>query len=82
MMVEHGTSIPDLLFETITDDLVETIYDELKRVIKYDPRVQLLDLVVTPYHDINTIMASVVLNYIEFDVVDVLHIEFNDSTIR
>lgn len=81
-MVNHGTTIPDLPFENITDDLVQNIYDQLENVFRYDPRVELLDLVVTPYHDINTIMAAAVLKYLEFDVVDVLNIEFNDTTIR
>ena len=81
MMADHGTIIPELPFEMITDELVDTIYDELKRVFDYDPRVNLVDLVVTPYHDINTIMAAAVLYYIEFDVVDVLNIEFNENTV-
>lgn len=82
MMCDHGTTIPDMTFELITDDLIDDLYDQLKFVFDYDPRVELLDLVVTPYHDINTIMASAVLKYIEFDVVDVLNIEFNDTTLR
>lgn len=82
MMVNHGTTIPDMTFELITDELVDSLFDQLKMVFDYDPRVELLDLVVTPYHDINTIMASAVLKYIEFDVVDVLNIEFNDTTLR
>lgn len=81
-MSNYGTNIPDLPFELITDDLVEQIYDELETVFRYDPRVEMLDLAVTPYHDLNTIMAAAVLKYIEFDVVDVLNIEFNDTTIR
>lgn len=82
MMVDYGTTIPDMTFELITDELVESLFDQLKFVFDYDPRVELLDLVITPYHDINTIMASAVLRYIEFDVVDVLNLEFNDATLR
>lgn len=81
-MANHGTTIPDLPFELITDELVQEIYDQLENVFRYDPRVELLDLIVTPYHDINTIMAAAVLKYLEFDVTDVLNIEFNDTTIR
>lgn len=82
MMTDHGTTIPEMTFELITDELIENLFDQLKRVFDYDPRVELLDLVVTPYHDINTVMASAVLRYIEFDVVDVLNLEFNDATLR
>lgn len=79
MMCNHGTNIPDMVFEHITDDLLSQLYDELETVFKYDPRVELLQLTVTPYYDINTVIAAAVLNYLEFDVVDVLHIEFGDT---
>lgn len=82
MMANHGTTIPDMTFELITDELTDSLYDQLQYVFDYDPRVEVLDLVVTPYPDINTIMASAVLKYLEFDVVDVLNIEFNDTTLR
>lgn len=82
MMSNYGTTIPDITFELITDELVENIYGELKSVFDYDPRVELVELIVTPYHDLNTIMAAAMLRYIEFDVIDVLNIEFNDTTIR
>lgn len=80
-MPEHGTTIPDLPFELIDDDLLETLHDELKYVFDYDPRVELLELRVIPYHDINTVMASATLRYIEFNVVDVLNLDFNELSI-
>lgn len=77
---DHGTIIPDLPFEMIDSELLETLHSELKTVFDYDPRVELLELVVVPYHDINTVMASATLRYIEFDVIDVLNLDFNQSS--
>ncbi len=78
-MPTFGTIIPDLPFEFIDEDLLETLHSELSAVFEYDPRVKLLNLQVIPYHDINTVMASATLKYIEFDVVDVLNLDFNES---
>lgn len=82
MMSKYGTSIPELTFDMITEELLDKLYGELKAVFDYDPRVKLIELVVTPYPDINTVVAAAVLQYIEFDVIDVLNIEFNDTTVR
>lgn len=81
MMPNHGTIIPNLTFESIDDELIESIYSELKMVIEYDPRVELISLTVNPYPDINTVVAAALLRYIEFDVVDVLNIELNESSV-
>lgn len=80
-MPEHGTMIPDLPFEMIDDELLETLHSELEQVFKYDPRVEVMNLRVVPYYDINTVMATATLLYKEFNVVDDLNLEFNDSTI-
>ena len=80
-MPRYGTTIPDMPFEMIDEDLLEDLHTELTSVFEYDPRVQLLQLQVIPYYDINTVMASATLRYIEFDVVDVLNLDFNETTI-
>lgn len=79
-MPRYGTTIPDMPFEMIDEDLLEDLHAELTAVFEYDPRVQLLQLQVIPYYDINTVMASATLRYIEFDVVDVLNLDFNETT--
>lgn len=80
-MPRYGTTIPDMPFEMIDEDLLEDLHSELTAVFEYDPRVQLLQLQVIPYYDINTVMASATLRYIEFDVVDMLNLDFNETTI-
>lgn len=80
-MPDHGTTIPDMPFEMIDEDLLEDLHAELKTVFDYDPRVELQELRVIPYYDINTVMASATLYYKEFNVVDVLNLDFNETTI-
>lgn len=75
MMPEFGTRIPLLVFEIndeTTQDIIET---DLKAVFKYDPRVELITLVITPAEDQNLITATATLKYIEFNVTSELHIE-------
>lgn len=82
MMPSFGTTIPDLVFEPLDDTTVEEVRTQLNYVFNYDPRVKLIDLNVFAVPDLNGIIASAVLQYIELDVVNRfdLHLEFNTST--
>lgn len=77
-MATFGTSIPDLVFEPLTEDLVAEVKSELERVFKYDPRVQIVDMAVVPIYEEQAIIALVDLNYIELNKRDrlSLRIEF------
>lgn len=81
MMPNFGTTIPDLLFEPIDDATVDEVRNQLSMVFNYDPRVSLLSMSVIPVPDLNGIIASAVLQYLELDTVDRfdLHIEFNSQ---
>lgn len=68
MMSNFGTKIPDMLFEPLTDDAIDTIKQELTAVAAYDPRVKLQFLKVTPDHDRNTVTCDMSLYYIELDM--------------
>lgn len=78
-MAQFGTRIPDLVFEPLTEDVTRIIYQELERVFTYDPRVQLVDMVVIPFFDDGAVMAVADLNYIELNEKDrlSLRIEFD-----
>lgn len=78
-MGQWGTAIPDLIFEPLTTDLVLQIRKELETVFNYDPRVELVDMVVVPIVDESAVIALVDLNYIELNAQDrlSLRIEFN-----
>lgn len=73
-MPTFGTLIPDLAFEPLDDETLSTIKDELLTVFKYDPRVKLLSLVVTPYGDQSAVVAEARLHYLELNVTDTLYI--------
>ena len=60
-----GTSIPHLVGKRITQETIETVRRDLKTVVDYDPRVRLLELIVAPLTDKNTLAAKVSFVYIE-----------------
>lgn len=77
-MGQFGTKIPDLVFEPLTEELSQIVYNELEYVFNYDPRVELIDMVVVPDIEKAEIVAFVDLNYIELREKDrlTLRIEF------
>ena len=79
MNPRFGTDIPDMVFEQIDDDAIRVIRSEMERVFGLDPRVAVVDMAVYAIPDMNTIVASAVLQYLELDAVDRLdlQIEFN-----
>lgn len=72
MMPRFGTRIPDLAFEPMDDITLMVLEEDLRAVVNFDPRVQLLDLNIIPNPDNNSVVASVNLFYIELDMVDTL----------
>jgi phage baseplate assembly protein W len=70
MMPTYGTSIPDLVFDPLDEDLVETVSDEIRSVVDFDPRVSLISLDVVPDYDNNLLTASLAVFYIELNVSD------------
>lgn len=80
-MPTFGTSVPDLVFEPLDDETIENLESELRLVFDYDPRVELLNLQVTPNYDLNSVTASARLRYVELDVTDLmnLNIQFEEG---
>jgi len=77
MMPTFGTQIPDLVFEPLDNEMLETLYDELNYVFDYDPRVETLELSVTPDYDNNAVFVSARLFYVEFKVDDTLELRID-----
>lgn len=73
-LCRFGTSIPDMPFNLLDDDLTERLREDVESVINYDPRVALLG-VVNVQENRNTLVASAMVRYIELNITDV--IEFN-----
>ncbi len=78
MHPNFGTRIPILAFEPMDSITLDILEEDLRSVIAFDPRVQLIDLRIEPYYDQNFVIARVRLLYIELDIVDDmnLNIEF------
>jgi len=75
MMPNFGTRIPLLTFEPNDETTRQIVYDDVKYVIDYDPRVSLISLQTVSLPDNNAIVALADILYIEFNVTDVLRIE-------
>ena len=73
-MPRFGTIIPDLVFEPLDEETLDTIESELTFVFNYDPRVELLDLTITPNPDGNSVTAAARLLYIELDTEDLMNL--------
>lgn len=83
MMPRFGTSIPDLLMEQMDTDTIDIIEDDVRAVIAYDPRVELVDpggINVTAVPEKNTLVVAVRIRYLELNYVDTLnlHLEFGN----
>ena len=78
MMPNFGTSIPELVFEPLTPELVDLVTEEVAFVINYDPRVELISINADPDFDRSYIGVSAETLYIELNLVDnfELNIEF------
>lgn len=72
MMPQFGTRIPDLAFEPLDDMTLMILETDLRSVVTFDPRVQLINMSIIPYPDENGVEASVTLFYIELDITDTL----------
>jgi phage baseplate assembly protein W len=77
-MTNFGTRIPGLLFEPMTKEAIDIVREDLTYVCNYDPRVELKNLSVVPNWNAHAIIATIELNYIELNLIDVLslHLEF------
>lgn len=78
MMPDFGTLVPELVFEPLTMDLLNTVTEEIVYVIDYDPRVELINIQSIPDYDNSSLTVAAELLYIELNLVDnfELNIEF------
>lgn len=77
-MPNFGTTIPDMLFEPLDEDLLFQIQLQLQSVFTYDPRVSLVSLNIYPFYDTHTVYAAAKLNYIELNLTNIfdLNLQF------
>ena len=80
MMPTFGTTIPELTFEPLDDDTLDELYEQVKAVLDFDPRVEINKIVIVPDYDTNSVVVEASLLYIELDTVDDfnLNIQFEE----
>lgn len=77
MMPDFGTRIPLMAFEPLDELLLAAVEEDLRAVVDYDVRVQLVDIAVMALPDNNAIVALLDLRYIELGgVIETLRLEF------
>lgn len=76
MMPGFGTRIPLMAFEPLDQRTLDAVEEDLREVVNYDPRVELLDLAVLALPDNNAIIALLDLRYVELNQTDTLRLEF------
>ena len=69
MQPTFGTIIPQLLFEPLDETTVSSVEDEIVRIVQSDPRISLLNLIITPDYDNSKITVDLLLQYVELNVV-------------
>jgi phage baseplate assembly protein W len=76
MQPTFGTRIPLMQFEPLDEKSVQIIKDDLTMVMKYDPRVRLMDIAVLAMPDNNAIVALVDLDFVKLGVTETMKLEF------
>jgi len=76
MLPDFGTRIPLMAFEPLDQLTLSAVEEDLKAVIDYDVRVELVDLAVMALPDNNAIVAFIDLKYVELGTVETLRLEF------
>ena len=77
MRPEFGTIIWDLLFEPLTEDVRETIVDDVKQIISYDPRITAERILVDQYE--SGILIEADIRFKNTSQIDTLNLKFDQS---
>ncbi len=75
MLPEFGTVIYDLLMDPLDDMTKDLIREDVIRIIKSDPRVEMVDLTVTELEHV--ILLEVELLYLPNGVTETIAIQFD-----
>jgi len=70
MMPTFGTVIPDLVFEPLDALTTEMLEDELRKVIDFDPRVEIVKFQLVVDEDAHSVALDAQLFYVELDIID------------
>ena len=73
---DFGTRIPMIAFEPLDEKTIGIIREDLTKVFKYDPRVELIALSINAIPDNNMIIAFADLLYKELNVTETFKLSF------
>ena len=78
MMPNFGTTIPEMTFEPLDTETVNSVVEQVRFVLDYDPRVEILEVDVRPDYERNSLYVGARVLYVELNIVDdfELNIEF------
>lgn len=77
MRPTFGSIIHDLLFEPFDDDTKQAVTEDAVKIIREDPRFQMVSIDVTDLE--HSLRLDISLNYIPLDVVTSLQVEFDKT---
>lgn len=76
MMPSFGTRIPEMAFEPLDERTLAIIEEDLRKVIDYDPRVELIAIAVNALPNNNAVVVYMDLNYLQLNVTETIKLEF------
>jgi len=77
MNPNFGTVIWDLLFEPMTEDLKETIVNNVNEIINYDPRLVAKNVIVTTYE--SGIQIECTLTFLPYNIQESMQLRFDQQ---
>jgi phage baseplate assembly protein W len=77
MNPEFGTIIWDMLFEPMTEELKETIVNNVNEIINHDPRLVAQNVIVTTYE--SGIQIECILKYLPYNIQQSMQLRFDQS---
>jgi phage baseplate assembly protein W len=80
MSPSYGSIVWDLLFDPLIDAVIEAITDDCRRIVDKDPRLELIQVLVTESVDQQSVQVTLVLRYLPTSTVEELVATFNRNT--
>lgn len=74
---EFGTIVWDVLFEPLTDTLKDIIVQNVTKIINYDPRVNVQNIIVDSYESGIQIECS--LTYLPYNISESMRLKFDEN---
>jgi len=74
---EFGTIVWDILFEPLTDEVRNAVINNVSKIINYDPRVNVNQIIVDSYEQ--GILIDCELVYLPYSIVEKVRLRFDEN---